>query len=95
MRRMSIRRAYFNCKKRSIYCESVVVNRSALSVKYSRKTLALSTDVMTRNILHYSFSYGVHHPLMLLDHLKYLFQHMLSAFNFMVLHPSTFSESSK
>ena len=71
MRRMSIRRAYFNCKKRSIYCESVVVNRSALSVKYSRKTLALSTDVMTRNMLHYSFSDGVHHPLMLLDHLKY------------------------
>ena len=42
-----------------------------LSVKYSRKTLVLSNDVMTRNMLHYSFSDGVHHPLMLLDRLKY------------------------
>ena len=42
-----------------------------LSMKYSRTNLVLSTDVMTRNMLHYSFSDGVHHPLMLLDHLKY------------------------
>ena len=42
-----------------------------LSVKYSRKTLVLSTDLMARNMLHYSFSDGFHHHLLLLDHLKY------------------------
>jgi len=42
-----------------------------LSVKYSRKTLVLSTDVMARNMLHYSFSDEFHHHLLLLDHLKY------------------------
>ena len=78
-----------------------------LSVKYSRKTLVLSNDVMTRNMLHYSFSDGVHHPLMFLDRLKYgQSVHLCNAnmhrfipahafcINFIVLHPSEFTESS-